>query len=305
MAATITSVRKLVNGGEATQTQNGESVKRQYLATVTQKDADPLEVARATHASMPAYNSADSINTSLIVTKKTAKRVPTSSGKPSKNHWVVDVEWSLPLGPTGSTSSSTAESNNIKVRITSIEQTILTQMGLTDDNTPTPILNSVYDLYPDAQEIPIYDTLIEVDYESDNMNNALWDAAIGKINDGTVTLTLPQGNLTYTRTFPIHTILLKTAEREVTISKTDPTSHVWSNKVQIIYREDTWDRTLPDKGYRWFVTQGAEEVTTNFRDHAEYLDGEGHKLAADAELVRLDPVQVLFEHDLETVLETI
>lgn len=306
MPATITKVRYLIDGGSASVSVNGKTVKRRYLATVAEKFADPFEVALAVHDDMPAHGQQDEYDGSLIVTNKDAARARTKAGQPADHLWTIDVEWSVPpsigggiSGPSGETTNS----QNIRVRITGVEQSILTQRARDEDETP--IRNAAGDMYPDPVEVDLYDTAIDVEYETASIDNATWDAAQGKINDAEVTLNLPQGPLTYSRTFPKHTLKLKTADREVIFSKSDPTAAKWRNRVLLLYREDTWNKRLPEKGYRWLVGTDDGEKFTAYQDHPEYLDENGFKLEAGQPLALTPPQQLDYEHDLVTVLGTI
>jgi hypothetical protein len=298
---------------------SGEVASRKYLVIVDNPDADEMEVERLSgtgtgphtrtgNVSLPAFAEAHNVNSSLVVISKTAKRAPAQGGNvPSRKAWHVTISYGTitPAGPGGSTGSS----DNIRVRITDLEQTVYTQLAFdTVDgaaNTPVQILNSVGDLYPDPIEVPVADTQIEVEYESSTIDNEAWDNAKGKINDSVVTLSLPQGTLTYSRTFPTHTLWLKAANREVIFSKSNPAVAKWRNQVVLVYREDSWDIELPDKGYRWYVGSAEDAPLTGWKDHAAYLNGNGERLLQDAELVRLPALQRYKEHDLASILGTI
>lgn len=322
MSATIEWVRRLVNSGSASLSRSGADEKARYLIKVTEWNATPLEVVAAAHDDMPAYGSQSAIDPQIVVINKSAQRATNDKNKPAKFHWVVDVEWGvIPLiglpGPIGQSDNSA----NIRIRISGVEETVLTERAR--DDAKTPIRNSLKDLYPDPQPITLYDTAIEIDYETDSIDNGDWDDAMGKINSADVSIHIPQGTQTtvdelghvtvtqlyYDRVFPLHTLLLKSADREVAFSISDPSRAVWHNRVLLLYRADTWDRTLPDKGYRWMVPPAGggagPSLRTDWSDHPEYMDGEGQKLAAGAELVTLGPYQLLVEADLNGVLDTI
>lgn len=297
MAATITACERQQGQGEtATIQASGESETQIYLVTVQENTATPLEVERATHASMPAYNSTHSINTSLKVLRKTAKR----AADKARTTWIVEVEYGIPptTGGTGNTpvTGDTSNSQNIHVRVTGQETAILTQNA--KDTGKTPIRNAAGDLYPDPIEVYQYDELIAIDFETSAVSGSLVATSRGKINNSDVTLTIPQGSLTYSRTFASGTLLLKSVDYEAIVSKVDPTQNKWHANVVLLYRPDTWHVKLPEKGYRWITASGI----TEWKDHAEYLDGNGFKLGGGNPIVETDPIQRYESTNLATLL---
>ena len=298
MAATITACRKLIGQGETGgQASGGETETAIYEVTVTQYQATPLEVCRATFAGYPAYGSTHAINTNIKVVNKVAKR----GGDKAKNIWHVTVTWDVPQPISGGgTTGDTANSKNIRIRVSGQETSILTQTA--NDTSKTPIRNAVGDLFPDPIEQVIYDEAISVDFEAISVNMDLAATSRGKINNGPVTMTIPQGNLSFSRTFPKHTLLLKSVDYEVTVSKTDPTQNVWSCSILLLYRPDTWNKVLPQKGYRW---KDASGNLTDWKDHAEYLAADGKKLGSGAQIVGTSPIQTYKEANLAALLNGI
>lgn len=317
MPATIESVLLIADGGSAQVSTSGGNVKRSYLVTVQEDNADPMEVVTATHPELPNYRDPDTINTAALVSSRAATRAKGArTGQLAKNCWRFDIEWNTPQSISGGGGGgSTDGSDGIQVTIDSSEQTVETQRAR--DTAQTKIVNSFGDLYPDPQPIVLYDTAIEISYEADSIDNAAWDAAIGKINNGAVTLHLPQGSyaddlgntqtIYYDRTFAKHTLLMKAAQRSVQISKVTPSKLRWVNRVVLIWREDTWDSTLPDKGYRWLEDDDDPASTPDppWQDHPEYMDGNGKKLAEGQPIATVGPFQMFVEGDLGTPLGTI
>lgn len=288
MAATVVSCKRLVGQGEqSAQSSNGETDTAVYQVEILEDNATPFEVRRAEHANMPAYDSVHPIEPKIKVVNKTVKRVKDKA----KNYWEVTVFWDKPTQDKNEW-GDTPNSKNITVRVSGQETALLTQKAADENNTP--IRNAVGDLYPDPIEIVVYDEMITVDYEATTLNMSLVASLRGKINDDVVTLTLPQGSLFFTRSFAKHTLLLKTVDYSVTYSKSNPTQSVWSVSCTLLYREDTWNIALPQKGYRWLV----DDKLTEWKDHAEYLTADGTKLGDGEEIVSMDPVQRYTEADL-------
>ena len=303
MAATITAIQKRQGMGEsAGQTSSGETEQVAFTVTVTEANATPMEVVRATFSGLPAYNSTHSINTTLKVINKTATRVADKA----QNKWIVTCTYGVPTVTAtggGGIPTDTANSFNVSVRVYGQETCLLT--NYTNEATPKPIYNSVGDPYPDPVEIYVYDEIIQIDYEATTLNINLVADLRGCINNAPVTMSLPQGTKTWTRTFPKHTLLLRDIPYAVGFSKSDPTNAVWQASPQLIYRADTWDKYLPQKGYRWYATAGVGASITAYKDHAENLAANGTKLGAGLALVPTAAIQVYPEANLSAYLTTI
>lgn len=299
MAATITSCKRLIGNGEsAEQKTTGESETATYQLEVTQFDATPLEVARATFSGYPAFGSTHAINTKLKVVTKNAKR----AGDKAKNFWNVTVTWDVPASATISPlePGETPNSKNIQIQVTGQETCVLTNNA--QDTANTPIRNAVGDFYPDPIEMVLYDEVISISFEALAVNFALASSSRGKINNAPVSITLPQGSLSFTRNFPKHTLLLRTVDYQATVSKVNPTATVWGANVVIVYREDTWNKALPQKGYRWKDENGN---LTDWKDHPEYLAADGKKLGSGVPIIPMSPVQQYKEANLAALLNGI
>jgi hypothetical protein len=306
---------------EASISQGKETYKVPFVIKIDTATTTALEVERASGTvsgvTYPAYGAANAIDSSLKVINKTAKRCIGSDGKAAKYHWAVDVEYGLPnfSGPTGNTENS----GNVRISVSGAETSIYTQLALDADSTP--IVNSVGDIYPDPIESVIYDETITIEYEADTIDGAAIAAIRGKINDDTITLSIPQGTLTYSRTWTAHQILVKSVDYNVVVSRSDNTAHKWGVRVVLLGREDTWDLELPDKGYRYMVEVGEsifdssssssggetgdENGLCDWKDTAQYLDGNGFRLTDGSPIVTLPLVQRYTEADVTTFLEAI
>lgn len=294
MAATILSCKKLLDGEASLDDQDTTSVS--FVVETEEEDADPLEVAYASFTGKPMKGAAHPVNANLKAAVS-VKRLK-GSGPEAKRHWILKATYRLPnsngnTGPSG----ETANSANIRVRVSGCEQAVYTQLQRDDDETP--ILNSVGDLYPDPQEVVLYDEQISISFEKNGLDmNGIADMR-GAINDSAITLSIPQGALTFNRTFATNTLLLKTCDYEVVVSSDNSTVNVFGVEVVLFYRKDGWLRDLPDKGYRYY---DADNNLTKWKEQAFYLDGNGEKLGEGEALVKLDAVQLHYSKDLATFL---
>jgi hypothetical protein len=326
MSATIISCTKQPNDNESGQVQLGGSyntpqpVEKQFFqVVVAEASATPLEVQYATYTpaggaaasevAMPGFFGVHPIYTELQLLNKIAKREKGGS-RAAKTVWNVECDYSLfPI------SGNTSTAANIKISVDGVKTQAYTQ--LSQDGSNTPIRNSVGDLYPDPIEITLYDEVISVSYESNTVNGDSVAASRGVINNGTVTLNVPQGTLYYTRSFAKHTLLFDNASYSTTLSVSNPQNTVWQISYQLVYRWSGWDVTIPDKGYRYFITDVSPDdlasttiKPSEWKDHAEYLDGSGVKLASGAALVNVvdamgNKPQVYVDGDLATLISDI
>lgn len=300
MSFTVTKIDRL--GSDSADYSNGQNrITVSYRIEVSEAWADVYE-ARVYYGTVggvtvPAVGAAHPINSSLIIQDKSAKR-DTSSGKVDPYRFIITAVYSpanFGSGPSGSTTNS----KGIRVNISGVEQTILTQ--LTTDGQQ--ITNAVGDIYPDPIEVTIYDEQISIEYEADSLDFTKIANARGMVNDAAITLSLPQGTKTFARTFEEGTLLCKSIDYGVTVPKNgEEGDEVWGVKVVLLYRFDGWDKKIPEKGYRWKLSGGA---LTDWQDSAAYLDEDGYKLAAGSPLVIKEGVEVYMYGPVGEFLETI
>lgn len=303
----VSVVKVIPQTGSAQNSEGKETVNKSYLVEVSEEYANELEMSRIADYDIPAYGEAHTWDSRLTVTGKSAKRANGSDGKPSKFHWIIDVTWSIPSltsssaptgnGPTG----ESANSSQIRVSVSGVESTYSTQMSRAAD--PDPIRNVFGDLYPDPIEVTDYDEQITIDYESSGFDTGDTELR-GKINDDEVSLSISQGNITFSRTYLKHTLLLKGIDYDIEPSKSGA-GDTYRVRVVCLYRPSTWDKSLPEKGYRWWTGVGEDLTFTDWQDHAEYLDENAQKLGEGDAIISTDPIQVYYEGDLSTFLEAI
>lgn len=296
MAVTVLEVRKLLKDN-STVTISGEDENLFFLVRVQEQSATPYDIRNLAGnyggVVIPAMRAVHGSNANMSVVKKSAKRFKDGTA----HVWLLEVNYDYNL--TGN--STNGESREVRIRVSGAEQAIVTQ--LTAGDSPQPIRNALGDLYPGGVEASIFDEVIEVDFYTQTLDMDGISATRGKMNESIVTMNLPQGALTFTRSFDTRTLRVLAIDYDISISQAFTNPYAWHVTLVLGWREDGWDKRLPEKGYRW--RDPTTEQITDWKDTEEYLDENGYKLPEGAELVIKEGVQVYEEADLATLLEGI
>lgn len=118
------------------------------------------------------------------------------------------------------------------------------------------VANTLGDAFKPSLTKTFYDKDIQVAFNTRTINVQALGAAIGRVNSDAVTLTITQGNFSYT--FPAKTLKLTNVQYSTAVAE-DRTFY-WDVNLTLTYRSTTstngngeigWTQLVPNKGYRY------------------------------------------------------
>ncbi len=312
MSLSCLEVRHLATEDDGGQNDSGfyenQSWRVRFNGLATTRDA---VVATDTVRSIPAYYTAHTSDSTMLVLEKTAKQL---QGNPL--WWDVRVVYKRPPvnfgAPPNESSDSTAKWD-VQVEVSGVEN----QETVDADADGYPLLDSAGSPFELAIPDVLYDEVINVIFKTRVVSVSALGDARGLVNDASVTLTISA--LNYTRTFAAGTLKIGNVNYSLAYDANGVV--YWNVNIPLLYRTVTvdgsevgWAKTPVDQGF-YYLSGGdrkriGEDGLTEATDTnppkatSTLLDGSGGILGAGEQCVLL-PYYVEGTTDFSSLLSGI